>query len=260
MRRVIGLAGLALATMLATASLGAQTVGGRSQPAAPAPRDAAPFDLTGYWVSIVTEDWRYRMVTPTLGDYQSLPLTPAAARLADRWDPAADERAGLQCKSYGAPALMRVPGRLHVSWRDAATLLIEMDAGTQTRVLHFGAFAHRPERTWQGESSAAWELPARAAAPPPVAPPGSPRPGSLRVRTTQLRAGYLRKNGVPYSEDAVLTEYFDVARLRDGTLLLVVTSTLEDPVNLTQPFIVSTQFRRQPDASGWMPTPCSSTW
>src|SRR5690349_19332762 len=74
---------------------------------------AAPEDLTGYWVSLVTEDWRYRMVTPSKGDYESVPLNDAGKKLADAWDPAKDEATGNQCKAYGAAAIIRVPGRLH---------------------------------------------------------------------------------------------------------------------------------------------------
>jgi hypothetical protein len=70
----------------------------------PVPRAAAPIDLTGYWVSIVTQDWRWRMVTPAKGDYPRLPLTPEARAIADAWDPAKDEAAGEECRSYGAPA------------------------------------------------------------------------------------------------------------------------------------------------------------
>ena len=106
-----------------------------------APRAAAPIDLTGYWVSIVTQDWRWRMVTPRKGDYQGVQITPEAAKVADAWDPAKDEAAGEQCKSYGAPALMSVPGRLHITWQDDTTLKVETDAGTQTRLLRFGNVA-----------------------------------------------------------------------------------------------------------------------
>ena len=81
----------------------------------PAPRAASPIDLTGYWVSVVTEDWRYRMVTPGKGDFQGVPMTVAARDAANRWDPARDEAEGGQCRSYGAPAIMRVPGRLHIT-------------------------------------------------------------------------------------------------------------------------------------------------
>jgi hypothetical protein len=219
-------------------------------------RDAAPIDLTGYWVSYVTENWRYRMVTPPKGEYRRIPSSPAAVPIINAWDPAADERAGNQCKSYGAAAIMSVPGRLHITWQDADTLRIETDAGTQTRLFHFSQTAAAAAsavpsgpRTWQGESIAAWE---------PVAGPAGG--GSLRVVTTNLRAGYLRKNGVPYSERATVTEHFDVAPLPDGGRLLLVTTVVEDPVYLTGPYVVSPHFKKEADGSKWDPAPCSSTW
>src|SRR6187551_3088521 len=126
-----------------------------------APRAAAPIDLTGYWVSIVTQDWRWRMATPANGDYPRLPLTPEARDLASAWDPAKDEAAGEQCRSYGAPALMSVPGRLHITWQDDNTLKIETDAGTQTRLFHFDGKQPpaNAARTWQGISAAQWLTP-----------------------------------------------------------------------------------------------------
>src|SRR5262245_35213504 len=108
-----------------------------AQPATP--KAAATIDLTGYWVSVVTEDWLYRMVTPAKGDYTSVPLNPAGRKVADAWDPGKDEAEGNQCKAYGAPAVMRIPGRLRVSWQDDSTLKIETDAGKQTRLFHFDA-------------------------------------------------------------------------------------------------------------------------
>jgi hypothetical protein len=232
---------------------------GEAQPPPTAKADA-PFDLTGYWVSVVTEDWRYRMVTPAKGDYQGLGiLNPAAMKVAAVWDPVADEKAGEQCKSYGAAAIMRVPGRLHITWADDNTLRLEFDAGIQTRLLRFGpgATTKASERTWQGDSVARWEVPrgrGRPGGPPP------PKFDSLKVVTSNLRSGYLRKNGVPYSEKAAVTDYFDVISQGARAPLLVVTTIVEDSEYLTQPFIVSTQFRRQADARGWDPTPCSSTW
>ncbi len=237
------------------------------QPPAPAPtpKAAAPIDLTGYWVSIVTEDWRYRMVTPTKGDYQGVPMTPEAVKIADAWNPEADTAAGNQCKSYGAAAIMRVPGHVHITWSDDRTLKLDADAGTQTRMFHFapstgsGRGAPKGQPSWQGESVASWETPGggrgggRGAA-------NAPKTGALKVVTANLKAGYLRKNGVPYSEHATVTEYFDLARERSGDTLLVVTTVVDDPTYLRQPFIVSSQFKKQPDATGWDPTPCSSTW
>ena len=142
-----------------------------NQPPPPAPRAGAPIDLTGYWVSIVTADWRWRMVTPAKGDYQGVQLNPEGRKVADTWDPAKDEAAGEQCRSYGAPALMSVPGRIHITWQDDTTLKIDTDAGTQTRLLRFGAAQGRgatgsgqaptpnEPRTWQGVSQARWLSP-----------------------------------------------------------------------------------------------------
>jgi hypothetical protein len=203
---------------------------------------SAPVDLTGYWVSYVTEDWRFRMVTPRKGDYQSVPMTAEARKVADAWDAAADEAAGNQCKAYGAAAIMRVPARFHITWQDENTLRVESDYGMQTRLFHFANTpATNGERTWQGNSTAQWQ-----------------RPASLKVTTTNLRAGYLRKNGVPYSENAAVTEYFDLAPLPSGGQVLMVTAIVDDPQYLAQPFTVSSQFLKEADGSKWDPTPCSA--
>ena len=188
------------------------------------------------------------MVTPAKGEYRRIPASRAAVPIINAWDPAADERAGNQCKSYGAGAIMSVPERLHITWQDADTLRIDTDAGTQTRLFHFAprASASAP-RSWQGESTATWE-------------PATGSGGSLRVATTNLRAGYLRKNGVPYSEQATVTEHFDLAPLAGDGRLLLVTTIVDDPVYLTGPYVVSPHFKKEPDGSKWDPTPCSSTW
>jgi hypothetical protein len=263
--------------------VGAQTRG--AGPAAATPRSSAPIDITGYWVSVVSEDWRFRMITPRKGDYQGVPMTPEARKVADAWDPAADAAAGNQCRPYGAAAIMRVPGRLHITWQDDATLRVEVDAGTQTRLFRFAqeqgpglrpqgpaeapaeARGVNPEpSSWQGQSLAQWERPAapRGGGPPPVG-------GALRVVTTRLRPGYLRRNGVPYSENAVVTEYVDVGALPGlperldgvppgGGQVLLITTVVEDPRYLQQPFIVSSHFKKEPDGSRWDPTPCVTTW
>ena len=244
--------------ILSGAILAAQRGGG--PPPAQTPKASAPIDLTGYWVSVVAEDWRYRMVTPTKGDYQGVPMTPEAVKVADAWNPEADTTAGYQCRSYGAGAIMRVPGRVHITWDDDRTLRLEADAGTQTRMFRFEPPAGRVEPSWQGDSVASWETPGGRGGAAGRGAGNTPRTGALKVVTTNLKAGYLRKNGVPYSEGATVTEYFDVVRPRGGGELLVVTSVVDDSKYLRQPFIVSSQFKKQADAKGWDPTPCSASW
>ncbi len=245
-----------LAALLVAASFtfGAATASAQFGPP-PVPqgdaRDIAPLDLTGQWVSIVTEDWRFRMVTPPKNDFPGLPLNAAARAVADAWDPARDEAAGNACMAYGAGGIMRLPTRLRIDWDDANTLEIQTDAGRQTRTLHFGAVPSAGNGTWQGTSAAEWEFHMVGRGQPPAN-------GNLRVVTTGMKAGYFRKNGVPYSENAVLTEYYDLLMHPDGTEWLVVLSVLEDPTYFTTPIITSTNFRRQDGRSGWNPTDCSA--
>ena len=236
--------------LLFTAAVGAQGRGTQA-PVATARADA-PIDLTGYWVSIVTQDWRWRMVTPARGDYASIPITAEAKKVGDSWDPAKDEAAGELCKSYGAPALMAVPTRLRITWQDAGTLKIETDAGTQTRLFYFGE--KRPQRgapTWQGESVARWER-------SPAARGAAAKGGSLKVVTSHLRPGYLRKNGVPYSADTVLTEYWDVSADPNGDQWITLTSTVQDGKYLREPWVTALNFKKERDGAKWDPTPCSA--
>jgi hypothetical protein len=275
MQRTVG--ARVLSAVSACAVIGAISVsgvlaqrGGGPPAVVRAPRAAAPIDLTGYWVSIVTQDWRWRMVTPAKGDYQYIPMNLASKTIADAWDPAKDEAAGEQCKSYGAPTLMSVPGRVHITWQDDSTLKVDTDAGMQTRLLHFGESqaARAAAPTWQGDSIAQWQTP-RPNVPimlRPVdrtaggAPPRPPAGGSLKVVTTHLRPGYLRKNGVPYSASTVLTEYWDLFKRPNGDQWLTITTQIEDPIYLSQPRVIGLQFRKEPDGAKWDPTPCSARW
>jgi hypothetical protein len=222
-------------------------------------------DLTGSWVSVVTEDWQWRMRTPPKGDYASVPMTPSARQQADAWDPSQDGR----CEAYGVGGIMRMPGRLRISWQDDNTLKIETDAGQQTRLLHFtppgaqpqtvSAIASQP-RTLQGYSVAEWVRSGgafdafleRGAG-------GAPqRWGSLKVVTTNMSPGWLRRNGVPYSQDAVVTENFTRFTHPEAGDWFVVTTTVEDPQNLAQPFITSSNFKKEADGSKWNPQACKT--
>jgi hypothetical protein len=243
-------------------------------------RESAEVDLTGNWVAQVTEDWAWRMLTPPKGDYASVPLNAAGRQAADAWDPAQAVAAGEECRAFGAGGIMRLPTRLRIDWADDATLKVETDAGQQTRLFRFGeSRGPEGEPSWQGHSVAEWLGVPRTAGlfgfgpPPPDAPAAPPdvpagaarsapvaRPaamGSLRVVTTNLRPGYLRKNGVPYSGNAVLTEYYDRVTMFGNDYLQVVTVVV-DPQYLTVPFVVSNHFKREPDGSKWNPSACET--
>ena len=190
---------LCIALVLFTSFAMAQPPAG--PPARLSAKDAAPEDITGYWVSIVTEDWRWRMLTPAKGDITSIPLNPVGRKTAEAWDPAKDEAAGEQCKAYGAPGVMRLPTRLHITWQDDNT---------------------------------------------------------LKVTTTNLRPGYLRKNGIPYGAGGTLTEYFTRTNEANGDSWLLLTSIVEDPQYLASDFLTSDHYKREADGSKWNPTPCQA--
>jgi len=259
--------------------------GGQAAPPAPprTPRTIAPIDLTGYWVALITEDWRWRMLTPPKGDYASVPINDEGRRVADTWNLTKDDAAGLSCKPYGVGNIMRMPGRMHITWQDDTTLKVEFDAGTQTRLLNFAnrapAAGAKVQKTWQGYSAADWEIAGQSVAvdrngipvPPPAGRGGRggggggggrggaapPRGGALHVVTTNFREGYLRKNGVPYSETATITEYFDkVGPEPNGDVVLLVRTVVEDPKYLQVPFITSTHFKLEKDGAKWNPSPC----
>jgi hypothetical protein len=263
-RRVVNvLVAVQAFVLVAAADIYAQP-GPRQASAAPpkSAKDGAAIDLTGYWVSVVTEDWRWRMVTPLKGDAASVPTSAAARKVIDAWDPAKDEAAGLQCKAYGAAAIMRMPGRLHITWQDDETLKIETDAGQQTRLFHFtGEPPRGGPPSWQGYSTARWEaaltsgFPAISFVPGPSA---RPKTRTLEVATSNLRPGYLRKNGVPYSEKTVLKEYFDRFDEPDGDAWFMITTVVEDPVYLAVPFVTTSHFKKMRDAAGWRPEPCTA--
>jgi hypothetical protein len=228
-------------------------------PAPPAkPREAAPIDLTGQWVAIVNEDWRWRMVTPPKGDYASVPLNDEGRRVADQWDPTQDGA----CEAYGAAALLRMPTRLRIRWDGDARLVVETDAGRQVRNLDFGAPAQGVARSLQGQSAAKWVTPPRPAGGPGLAGAGgggaARAGGYLEVQTTNLTAGWLRRNGVPYSEDAVVTEYFARFAAPNGDEWLMVTTIVDDARYLTQRYVTSSHFRKEPEGGRFNPRACGA--
>jgi hypothetical protein len=284
---VVGAISLGLAIVLATMDAAGQGRGrGQAGPPQTA-RQAAPIDFTGTWVSVITEDWRWRMVTPPTGDVASVPVSAEGRKVAQSWDLAADDATGNQCKAFGVGGIMRQPGRLRISWQDDETLKLEFDAGTQTRLLNFDRAKQSPaEKSWQGFSIAQWEGPGVGRGGAPIDARvtgggilsrgvpggggqglrGGPPPrqqaeinsgGDLKVVTTNFREGYLRKNGVPYSEQAQITEY--IHRLPthpNGDSWLQVVTMIDDQKYLNGTFYTSTNFRLEPDASKFNPAPC----
>ncbi|MEQ1949036.1 MAG: hypothetical protein ABL995_17725 [Bryobacteraceae bacterium] len=255
----------ALLAVAAVAPLSAQQ--GGQAPAGP-PRtgkSVAPIDITGYWVSQIVDEWRFR-VTPIKGDIPYMPVNAAARKAAEAWDPVKDEADGNACRAYGAVGIMQRPGRMHIVWQDDNTLKLDIDTGTQTRIFHFNAqTGAKAAASWQGDSQAIWLAPGNVqlftgdtfvpALGGRRGPAGPPPTGTLKVTTNNMKPGYLRKNGVPYSDKAVLTEYFNL--LKDGDIpYLVMTAFVEDPTYLNQPFIRTYTWKPVPDNRGWDPTPC----
>ncbi|MDG2090564.1 MAG: hypothetical protein P8J61_05565 [Gammaproteobacteria bacterium] len=231
----------------------------------------APIDLTGYWVSVVSEDWYLRMITPPVGNFDGLPLTTRAQEAASTADLGQLERNGQACLAYGAARILREPGRLRISWEDGDTLRIDTDAGEQTRFLNFVNNSSNDDApSLQGNSKAEWQYaggfdPERALINPDQfesrttvrQPLREPAGGKLFVETNNLIPSMLRKNGIPLSGNTEVKEYFNTLREPDGTEWLIVTNIVHDPLNLMADFITSSNFQREADSSKWDPTPCS---
>ena len=294
MRKLLTLATV-LAVCVGGSALIGQGRGAQAPP--PAAKAVAPIDLTGYWTAVITEDWHVRELTAPRGDFGSgaagtienpgvgfigagpnpsaqgnIPYRAVAAQLAMKWDPAKDEAEGNACKAYGAPGIMRLPTHLHITWQDDDTLKIDADYGTQTRLVHVGPPAS-PGRLDYGNATFLPVAPAKLEPPAGIEPSlqgysmgqwtimggaGSfERGGSLKVMTSRLKPGYYWKNGMPYTGNAVLTEYFRVMDLPDKSRWIRLTQIVEDPEYLTQPWIVNFAFKKLPDGTKWSPTPCS---
>jgi hypothetical protein len=296
LRFILGSVALAGMLALVQVTLAAQGRGQAAPPAQPPPsaQQASLIDLTGYWVSVVDEDWRFRMMTPPKGDYAQVPLNAAGRKIADQFDPelyggTTYQTSGIvDCRAYGAAGLMHMPMRLHITWDSPEVLKIETDWGQQTRLLHFtpgqpmadmqlairnGEVGGTHGRgSMQGYSAAAWEQPYRfnasffqrnnAGRGGGNAGLGQNRAaeaqvgGDLAVVTTDLAPGWLRRNGVPYSSRTRLIEHFMTFQDPTGKDWFTVTTEVLDPEYLNTPFYVSAEFQKEPDASKWAPHPC----
>lgn len=291
---VLRSAALAGALTIFPRGFAAQAPPPREPQGAPLTADkAALMDLTGYWVSVVNQDWRFRMMTPPKGDYVQVPLNAAARKIADEFDPALYGGASYQtsqiidCRAYGAAGLMHMPMRLHITWASPEALKIETDWGGQTRLFHFtpgrpygdmdqalrrgeAGTSHGPA-SLQGYSAAAWEQPYRFNASSfqrgPILPGRggglgqsqinvAQAGGDLAVVTSDLAPGWLRRNGVPYSSRTRVVEHYQTFQDPTGKQWFDVTTEVIDPEYLNTPFITSADFQKEPDGSKWAPHAC----
>jgi hypothetical protein len=283
---------LAAAAAVLPALVAAQVALGPPPPPAAqqSARQAAPIDFVGTWASVVTEDWQWRFVTPIVGDYTGVPLNSVGDKTARAWDHDADLKAGEACKGFGAAAINRLPTRLQISWVDDNTLKLDWDLGTQSRLVYFDKSTQPAGApSYQGHAIAEWidvaapggrggrggaapAAPAAGGAPAAAAgraggaaPAGGgrggrgaapARAGGLQIVTTHLRPQYLRQNGVPVSEKAVVTEFLDIVQAPDGGEWLIIKTQVDDPTYLSGWYQVSSQFKKEADNSKWSPTPC----
>lgn len=261
--------------LFAQPAAGAATGAAARGTPAPSARAQAAFDPTGYWVSLITQNWRYRMVVPGKGEYADVPINLKAKQIADAWSAGPDEAGGKACEAYGAAIIMRNPERLHMAWLDDNTLRVDTDEGMQTRLLHFlppavpspaGEIALPPPTpqtepaSLQGHSVARWIFSGvQAGGAAPAVPPAAPnrrRSGSLVVDTDDLSPGLLRKNGIPYGAQTRTREYWDLRQL-DGQQWITVSVQVTDPEYLQTPYVYDVIFQKEPDSSKWAPAPCT---
>lgn len=194
----------------------------------------AQADFTGYWDNIMHEDTLFRTAGPPIGEYIGLPLTDAARAIANEWNPEDGYKPENQCKMHGGAYIMRSPIRFFLEYEDEVTISIkiELEMGTSRTIYLDGRPAEGPP-TDMGHSVGVWEG------------------DMLTITTTNMTVKYVRRNGVPNSEQAVMTEHF----VRHGDYLSII-SIIEDPVYLTQPLVRSVSFRKRSDEFKWVRFPC----
>ena len=185
----------------------------------------AEVDLSGEWGPRYHEDQPERLPGPAIGEYHGLPINDAARLRAESWDPSLLTLLEHQCKPHPADYATRGPATLRI-WKDIDTATQQITAiNTPTqwqapeRSIWMDGRAHPPEyaaHTWQGFSTGVWEG------------------DTLTVKTTHLKAGWIRRNGVFRTDKATLTEHY----IRHGNYLTII-SIVDDPIYLTEPIIRS---------------------
>jgi hypothetical protein len=187
----------------------------------------AQVDFTGEWAPRFYEDQPERVAGPELGDYLGLPITDAARMRADTWNAAIQTLPEWQCRPHSADYIWRGPSNLHI-WKEVDPVTREITAfhaewlRSVDNIYYLDGRPHpspSAAHTWGGFATAKWEG------------------NMLTVTVTHLKEGYVRRNGVPRSDLATVTEHW----IRHGNWLTVVT-IVNDPVYLSEPFIRSTDY------------------
>ncbi len=252
--KIVGKYFILLLIMLSTTAM-AQRGGSQELPLSS--KQAAPFDMSGYWVSVITEDWRYRMMAAEQGDVGAVPLNQAGRELAEAWNPS--ENYLESCLAFGGAGILRYPGRLHISWEDEEILRIDFSAGGQSRLLYFNDVldAESMASSLQGYTNAMWykeqQTQGLGLGRRPVT---SFEGGNLQSETRNLSPAFLYRNGVPYSDQATTNDYYRVIDTPNGDRWLIITSIVSDPVYLQQDWITSTNFKYESNGDNWNPIAC----
>ena len=230
-RMTLGVSLLALVTALA---------GGPTLAQGP-PQPARGIDLSGEWAPRFHEDQPERIPGPDIGDYLGLPITPAARLHGDSWDASILTLPEHQCKPHPSDYSPRGPANLRL-WKEIDTASQQVVAWhthiswqAPERSIYMDGRPHPPEyaaHTWQGFSTGKWDG------------------DMLTVTTTHLKMGWIRRNGIPRSDLATVTEHF----LRHGDYLTLIT-VISDPVYLSEPFIRTTNWANDPHQN-IAPYPC----
>jgi cyclase len=188
---------------------------------------SAQIDFSGEWAPRFWEDQPERVPGPELGDFLGVPISQAARLRAESWDASIQTLPEWQCRPHSADYIWRGPSNLRI-WKEVDPVTRETAAfhaewlRSVDRAVYLDGRPHPPAdalHTWSGYSTAKWDG------------------DVLTVTTTHLKEGYLRRNGLPRSDKATLTEHW----IRNGDFLTVVT-IVHDPVYLTEPFIRTTDY------------------
>jgi glyoxylase-like metal-dependent hydrolase (beta-lactamase superfamily II) len=188
---------------------------------------SAQIDFSGEWAPRFWEDQPERVPGPELGDYLGIPISEAARERADTWDASIQTLPEWQCRPHSADYIWRGPSNLRIS-KEVDPVSREITAfhaewlRSVDRAIYLDGRPHPPAdalHTWAGFSTAKWDG------------------DMLTVTVTHLKEGYLRRNGLPRSDKATLTEHW----IRNGDLLTVMT-IVNDPVYLTEPFVRTTDY------------------